>query len=172
VTLYVRQSGSPVEVGGGGGAAPDPDDAVRYLSGNGLDTNDGLSAGAPFLTIQAAYADLPATGGTIYVAPGRYDVGSTGMALARGKPVSIIGTVAPPPYINSSTQAPLSVATYPAAIFYTSASAVSLFTTTAGTAANRMDGCRWINLLFEFNDPATLNGIFANSVNYGEVQGC
>jgi hypothetical protein len=172
VTLYVRQSGSPVEVGGGGGAAPDPDDAVRYLSGNGLDTNDGLSAGAPFLTIQAAYADLPATGVTIYVAPGRYDVGSTGMALARGKPVSIIGTVAPPPYINSSTQAPLSVATYPAAIFYTSASAVSLFTTTAGTAANRMDGCRWINLLFEFNDPATLNGIFANSVNYGEVQGC
>jgi hypothetical protein len=42
-------------------------DAVQYVSPNGQDSNDGLSAGSAKATIAAAYAVLPTTGGTIHV---------------------------------------------------------------------------------------------------------
>lgn len=143
-------------------------DAVLHVSANGSDSNNGLLPGKAFLTIQAAYAALPAKGGTLRIAPGRYDVG-TGLVLSRGKPVWLQGLVKPPPYVVSTTTVPLTVQ---AAILYTSGAAVSLVTMTGGTASNRMDGCRFTDLLFEISNPATLYGINADTAPYGEVAGC
>lgn len=149
--------------------APIPSaDAVRWVSGAGDDANDGLSQAAPKRTLQAAYTALPSTGGTLFVAPGRYDMGA-GWDLTRGKPVSVVGLVKPPPYIASTTTAPLTVN---AAIIYTSTNAASLITTLAGTAATKMNGLRFENLLFEMSGTSTAIALDLTSCNYGEVTGC
>ena len=48
--------------------APNPTDAIRFVSSNGNDSNNGLSWGSAKQTIMAAYDALPAAGGVIYFA--------------------------------------------------------------------------------------------------------
>ena len=45
---------------------------TRYVSTSGSDSNDGLSAGTAFATLNKALAELAPDGGLIYVAPGEY----------------------------------------------------------------------------------------------------
>src|SRR6266853_3702823 len=50
--------------------APNPTDAIRFVSPNGKDSNDGLSWGSAKLTIMAAYDALPVAGGVVYFTVG------------------------------------------------------------------------------------------------------
>jgi hypothetical protein len=142
--------------------------SVLWVSGTGNDASDGRNPSTAKLTIQAAYAALPSTGGTVFALPGRYDMGA-GWNLTRGKPIALIGLVKPPSYIVSTTQVPL---THNCAIIYTSTGAVSMITSTAGTAANKMTDCRFENLLFEFSDPDTLYALSLASVCWSQFVGC
>jgi|GEM_PF-4759759 len=146
--------------------------ALVYVSGNGDDGNNGLTAETALRSLQAAYAALPSGGGTITAAPGRYDVGA-GLVLNRTKPVWIMGTVKPRRYVASNsrfTDSPYPAG--PAAVIFTSNHAASLVTT--GQPAGQVNGYgfRFTNLVFEFSDPLTKCGIDANSVNMGEVDEC
>lgn len=46
--------------------------ARRYVTATGSDTNDGLTWGSSFLTVQAAIASLPVNGGTVEIGPGNF----------------------------------------------------------------------------------------------------
>lgn len=154
--------------------APLGAEATRFVSGSGNDASDGLTPITAKRTLSAAYADLPTPAsdiagvGTIYAAPGRYDVGA-GLALVRGKPVKIIGTIPAPPYVTSNLTAPLSIN---CAIVYTSTGAASMITTIGGTASANMLGLHFENLLFEFSNAATTTGIDMNSCWYPTVNRC
>jgi hypothetical protein len=154
--------------GGGGGAIFASSDDVLFVSGTGSDAASGLGPGQAMRTLAAAYAALPSAGGRIYALPGRYDVGA-GFGISRGKPLELIGVVKPEKTIGSAVTAPLSLN---AAILYTSAGAVSLVTTTSGTAGQSLSGCKFRNLVFEFSHANTLYGIHATQVNLGEIRDC
>ena len=51
-----------------------PNAGVVFVSPNGLDSNDGLSSGKPLLTLNAAVALLPASGGIVEILGGIYTV--------------------------------------------------------------------------------------------------
>lgn len=159
----------------GGGGASLMGEGVRYVSETGSDGYDGLTERTAKRTLAAAYADLPMPASStpavqrIYAAPGDYDVGS-GLALTRGKPVEIRGTVRTPPYVVSTATAPLS--NVRCARIRSSTGAASLITTIGGTASAQMNGCAFIDLLFEFRASTTKIGIDANSAWYGEITRC
>jgi hypothetical protein len=145
------------------------DDALVYVSGNGNDDNDGRSPATALRTPQRAYALLPAAGGTIIAAPGRYDV-LGGLALNKNKPVWIVGNVRPRKYIPSWSRAPYPGG--PAAVLYSSTGAASLVTTSLPSGEIMGYGFRFSNLVFELTAPATKCALGMNSVNMGEVDGC
>lgn len=63
---------------------------VQYVHPDGSDSANGFSPAKPKATIEAAYGDVHADGGTIVLAHGRHDIG-TGLDLDRRKNVCIKG---------------------------------------------------------------------------------
>lgn len=128
-------------------------------------------------TVQAAYdaLDTPASDiaavQRICVAPGDYDGGASPvLAMVRGKPARICGTVGVPKYVTSTLTAPLS--NVRCARLRSSGGAASLITMIGGTASKLMLGCGFDDLLFEFRASTTKVGIDANSGWYGEINRC
>ena len=75
VALCLALSATPVPL-----VLPSPAYAAGttyYVSATGSDSNNGLSAGSPFLTVARANAVMSGTGNTVYVADGTYAGGIT-----------------------------------------------------------------------------------------------
>lgn len=70
-------------------------DAVLYVSTAGSDSNNGRAPGSAFLTVEAAYVALPATGGRLELGAGTFTLAATGattgLTISNGKPVGIRG---------------------------------------------------------------------------------
>jgi hypothetical protein len=149
-----------------GGSAPWLATDTRYVSASGLDTNDGKSWPTAKRTLQAAYNDLPATGGIIYPASGRYDVGS-GLALDRTKRCAIVGPVRPNRYESGGFNN-----TWPSAgvVLFSSTGAAALINLNTGTG--NATGFQFHNLIFEFTIATQLYGLRAACINHVVMEDC
>lgn len=65
--------------------------AVRYVTKNGSDENDGMTFGTSFLTVAKAIADLGAARGRVYIDSGTYVETATGSALTIDEPIELVG---------------------------------------------------------------------------------
>jgi hypothetical protein len=160
-------AGAVVSSGRTAAAAAGPP-AALFVSATGSDRHSGRDPDHPLRSVQTAYARLPMTGGTLILAPGRYDV-RRGLALRRTKPVWIVSDVRPTKYAATASR------TYPggpAAVIHSSIGASSLVTTLRPAVPHNGYGFRFSNLVFEIAAPTTKTAIDANCVNMGEVDGC
>jgi hypothetical protein len=133
-----------------------------YVSTTGSDSNTGLSAGSPFLTIQKAIntiynLDLNSFIATIQLADGTYTAGMIFNKPIVGGTVQVVGNTTTPNnvVISTSTANAIYVENYPYTLkFY------GMQLTTSGGAAN--------NCLYATSTPST---ILLSKVNFGASTG-
>lgn len=128
-----------------------------YVATTGSDSNSGLSAGSPFLTIQKAIntiytLDLNSYTVTVQLADGTYTAGMTFTKPIVGGTVQVIGNTTTPNnvVISTSTANAIYVENYP----YTLVFSGMQLTTTGGSN----------NCLYALNTPSTIT---LNKVNFG-----
>lgn len=143
---------------------------VQWLSGDGNDSRSGRGPGQAKLTLAAAYAALPSTGGTIFALPGLYDLGS-GFVGSRQKLLDLIGIVKPTKVIGSATTTPLTSLSASAAVFRASGNPQSMISWTGGSSVATYQGLKFQNLVFEISGSAMERALYLPNACRSEVSG-
>lgn len=148
------------------------DDNVRFVSrsSSASDSNDGLSPFFPKASVQSAADSLQSLSkpGRIYLAAGRYDLGTAGLQLDRRYPIEFIGTH-PRGYFASPTGA-----TYPTGntVFYTSsATPDDLVSFPNPVSLTNGYGFKFENIGFEMRSTID-RGLYGLNMNDVRVRNC
>lgn len=135
-------------------------------SEDGNDGNDGLSLATAKATIDAAYGDLPAVGGMIYLTRARHDVGS-GFACLYSKPVFM------KPLGEHRVNRYGSPAVMPTqeAMLYSSAGPLTQLVNINSAGVALGGGFRFQGIGFDITDGTTY-GIQAKDINHTVIEDC
>src|SRR3990167_1020888 len=137
--------------------------SAQFVDPAGSDGDNGLSLATAKQTLAAAYAALPASGGSLLLAPGAYDV-AAGLVCTPGKPVEVRALV-------STSGRTASVDPYEARIYTSSGPVIDALISVPVSAAGNGYGFGFYGVTFDLGVNANF-GFHGVNVSKAYFVGC